>query len=164
MSSTESVHLHTWCDTGVGDMWWYTDQLRWSPLNYSTDEYHRQTYWQNRLWNTVWGKLWILQSKIKGACILYLYNYFTYFMYLMQTLNQVTPNPSEVKAKAAVQHKNKNRSTEFLPREYMTACMWIVNRCLSCFWFFASICLQLINTVFSWRELYLITFMPHLSM
>ena len=34
-----------------------------------------------------------------------------------QTLNQVTPKPSEVKAMAATQHKNKNRSMEFLPRE-----------------------------------------------
>ena len=34
-----------------------------------------------------------------------------------QILNQVTPNPSEVKVQTATQNKNMNRSMKFLPRK-----------------------------------------------
>ena len=37
----------------------------------------------------------------------------------MQTLNLMTPKSNEVKVQAAVQHKAKNRSMEFLPRKSM---------------------------------------------
>ena len=36
-----------------------------------------------------------------------------------QILNQVTPNPSEVKVQTATQNKNMNRSMNFLPRKYV---------------------------------------------
>ena len=34
-----------------------------------------------------------------------------------QILNQVTPNPCEVKVQTATQNKNMNRSMNFLPRK-----------------------------------------------
>ena len=34
---------------------------------------------------------------------------------VIQTLNQVSPNPSEVKAKAAYKNASKNRSMDFVP-------------------------------------------------
>ena len=37
----------------------------------------------------------------------------------------MTPKPSEVKALAATQHKNKNRSMEFPPRKEIDKCLWL---------------------------------------
>ena len=43
---------------------------------------------------------------------------------ILQTLNQMTPKSDEVKVQAAVQHKTKNRSMEFLPRKSITVIMY----------------------------------------
>ena len=111
---TESVHIHTWCDTRVSDMWWHSDQLRWPPFYNGTDEKGKQKYWKNHFWNSVWG----MPVGNKCACARVSSKLFI-SSHSSQILNQVTPNPSEVKVLSATQNKNMNRLMKFLPRKWM---------------------------------------------
>ena len=50
-----AVHIHTWCDPGVSDLWRHSDQFRRPEINHCKDEEHWPNYWENTLRDTIWG-------------------------------------------------------------------------------------------------------------
>ena len=62
----------------------------------------------------------------------------TGFQYQFQILEQVTPNPSQVRSNVAVKNANRNRNMKYLPRKYMKVIAW-----LKIIFFFFSVHLQL---------------------
>ena len=105
-----AVHIHTWCDPGVSDLWRHSDQFRRSQISHCNDEEHEPCYWQDTLSGTIWGRSFQL--------------YWPIVSHLLQVLNQVTPDPHDggTKRNSALQNKVKNRSMSFLPTK--TYCIW----------------------------------------
>ena len=103
---TGSVRLHPWCHLGVSNMWKHRCQ-HWRPAPHNCETTtKRSLHWQDRLPSTVWGCYAPSPDNNPSS-----HHHHT------QVLDQVTPDPKEVKRQVALQYTSLNRSMEFVPRK-----------------------------------------------